>query len=302
MASLFDDLSSGIKALGSEWTKYTAVGTFLLYVAGYLSLRFHLLVLGIATDLSILDERYVFAGARFVVYLMSALPSIIVMAAPLAFLGWLAGRVLPTRMRLVIAQRLWRPGVLLAIGIVVSVVAIQGLLRQSYVLQDLLLASRLPRHPSWLVDLLLVPSSTPVYFNLLVALCLAPLVMLRLLYGQENVSTAVATGRPVLALLVAIQLLFLPINFGVLIIDKSLARVTAAGDRTSLPGDFVWLAWEGKSAITFLVCSADGQRRSLIVQPREKVASIEVVGSDFIFPALFSRTGERLVSPQLAKP
>ena len=45
-------------ALGSNWTTYTVVGSFLLYVVGYLALRFHLTAIGIGTDLAVLDERY----------------------------------------------------------------------------------------------------------------------------------------------------------------------------------------------------------------------------------------------------
>ena len=75
MADLLDDLGARISALGSNWTKYSVVGSFVLYVFGYLAVRFHLTAIGVGTDLAVLDERYLFAGARFLVYLVSSVPS-----------------------------------------------------------------------------------------------------------------------------------------------------------------------------------------------------------------------------------
>src|SRR4029450_3952705 len=92
---LLHDLGERISALVGDWTKYTVVGSFLLYVAGYLALRFHLTAIGIGTDLAVLDERYLFTGARFLVYLVSAVPNILLVALPFAALGWVAERMLP---------------------------------------------------------------------------------------------------------------------------------------------------------------------------------------------------------------
>jgi hypothetical protein len=278
-------------------SSWTALGTFALYVAGYLALRFHLLVMGIATDLSVLDERYVFAGAQFLVYLVSSLPSILVMAAPFAAVGWLMWRWLPVHRRARLVLSIAQPHVLVAIGIVVSVVSIQVLLRQCFLLQDLLLANRLPAEPSWLVVRLLGQKSMPVYFNGLVACCLVPLATLISVWRLEESRLAVTFWRGMLTVLVAIQCLFLPINFGVLIVNKTLARVTSAGERAPLAGDVVWLAWEGKDDVTFLVCNTDGRHRSLLAQPRAKVGAIEVVGSDKIFPTLFTPAGDRRTVP-----
>jgi len=63
-----------ISAILKDWSAYSAVGTFVLYFSGYLALRFHITALGIVTDLSVLDERYLFAGARFFVFFASCLP------------------------------------------------------------------------------------------------------------------------------------------------------------------------------------------------------------------------------------
>ena len=65
MEGVLQELNERIKALSGDWSKYTVVGSFLLYVVGYLALRFHLTAIGVGTDLAVLDERYLFTGANF---------------------------------------------------------------------------------------------------------------------------------------------------------------------------------------------------------------------------------------------
>jgi hypothetical protein len=60
-----------------RWALLTAVGSFVLYLFGYLTLRFRLSTFGIATDLAVLDERYLFAGAQFLVYFLTAIPIVL---------------------------------------------------------------------------------------------------------------------------------------------------------------------------------------------------------------------------------
>ena len=78
------------KALAGNWATYSAIGSFALYLLGYLALRFHLTVLGIGTDLAVLDERYLFAGAKFLVYLVMSVPIVVLVAL---VLGTPMGRV-----------------------------------------------------------------------------------------------------------------------------------------------------------------------------------------------------------------
>jgi hypothetical protein len=75
-----------------RWALFTGIGSFLLYLFGYLSLRFHLSVLGVDTGLSVLDERYLFAGAQFLVYLLTSFPVAVIF---LVIAGWLLRRLRP---------------------------------------------------------------------------------------------------------------------------------------------------------------------------------------------------------------
>ena len=287
MTNPLEQLGQQLKTLGGEWAKFSVVGSFLLYVVGYLTLRFHLTAMGVATDLAVLDERYLFTGARFLVYAVSSVPNIVLVALPFALLWVVLRRLVPEAWTVGVAAWLLQPQRLALIGILFSVFMIQLVMRQCFVFSDLLLAPALPSEPAWLVALLLDDRLMPAYFSLLVAACGLTLALLWPLLADDTLSPGQRRARALLGFLAAVQILLLPINYGVLIADKSLARVVAAGARVLVPGESAWLVWEGKEGVTFLLRSADGQRRTLLTQPRAQAAAIEVQGFERILPALF---------------
>jgi hypothetical protein len=259
-------------------------------VLGYLALRFHLTAIGVGSDLAVLDERYLFTGARFAVYLVAAVPSILLVASPLAVVAWGISKVPGVRRTLV---RWWlaEPAAFGVLGIVFAVVAIQFVMRQCFVIANLLLAPALPTQPAWLVGLLLDDGLMPLYFSGLVAASAVPLIALLALRSVEG-RGRLAIVKGLLAFLAAVQLLLLPINYGVLIVDKTLPRVAGVGDTAMAAGDEAWLVWEGKDGVTYLVRSANG-RRALVTLPRADVKRTEIVGFDRIVPALAERDKER---------
>ena len=285
-----EQMATHLKALAGGWGQFTLLGSFALYVLGYLALRFHLTALGLVTDLSVLDERYLFNGMRFVVYLVSAVPSIVLLLLVPAALGRLLWLLLPVRRRQALAAWCCRPWRLALLGIVAAVLGIQFVMRQCFVFSDLLLAPRLPAEPAWLVALLHGDALKAPYFAGLVALCLLSLALLWPLLRLAQPTPALRGARALLGFLVAVQFLLLPVNYGVLIADKSLPRVAAAGTRVLAADEAAWLLWEGKEGITFLLRGADG-RRSLLTQPRAQVLTVEVIGTDAIMPTLFDATG-----------
>jgi hypothetical protein len=286
VADLLQDLSERIKALAGDWTKYTIVGSFLLYLVGYLALRFHLTTLGISTDLAVLDERYLFAGARFFVYLVSSVPNIVLVALPIALVAWAAFKFLPDAIGARVEAWITQPTGLTVFGLVFAVVAIQFVMRQCFVFSDLLLAESLPAEPAWLVKLLLDDRLMPLYFSLLTALCAVTLAILVALRKAELQGAAIRFGWALLAFLAAVQILLLPINYGVLIIDKTLPRVAGLGDKPLAEGEEAWLVWEGKDGVTFLV-RKDRARRALVTLPRAELKRTEIIGFDRILPKLF---------------
>jgi len=287
MSDLLQKLNENIKSLGGDWGKYTVVGSFLLYVVGYLTLRFHLTAIGIGTDLAVLDERYLFTGARFLVYLVSSVPNIVLAGLPLAALAWGVYRLLPERARASVCAWVLRPARLTLLGILFAVLMIQFVMRQCFFLSDLLLARSLPAEPAWLVELMLDGRFMPLYFSALVAACAVPIAILSALRNAPVGGSGDALGRGLLAFLAAVQVLLLPINYGVLIADKTLARVAWLGDRALKEGEEAWLVWEGKEGVTFLVRDGALKRRSLLTLQRSKVEKLEIVGFDRILPTLF---------------
>jgi hypothetical protein len=81
----------------------------------------------------------------------------------------------------------------------------------------------------------------PLYFSAMVAACAVPLAILAVLRHVEA-EGALAFARDLLAFLAAVQLLLPPINYGMLIVDKTLPRVAAVGETALAAGDEAWLA------------------------------------------------------------
>jgi len=287
VAALLQELNERIKALGGDWTKYTVVGSFLLYVAGYLAVRFHLTAIGVGTDLTVLDERYLFTGARFLVYLVSAVPNLVLLGLPAAAVGWAVYRLLPEAARAGVSEWVMRPPRLAVFGIVFAVIVIQFVMRQCFVFSDLLLAPRLPPEPGWLVTLLLDDRLMPLYFSLLVGACAVPLAVLWALRKSEAPGGPGGFAKGLLAFLAAVQVLLLPVNYGVLIVDKALPRVAALGKQPLAEGEDAWLVWEGKDGVTFLVRSRAPKGRLLVTMRRADVERMEILGFDRIVPTLF---------------
>ena len=93
-AGPWDDAVGRLQSVGLHWGTWTLIGSFVLYVLGYLTIRFHLSVLAAGTDLEIIDERYLFAGAKFVVYLVSAGVTLLLLLLVPAALAYGAYRLL----------------------------------------------------------------------------------------------------------------------------------------------------------------------------------------------------------------
>ena len=285
MEGVLQELNERIKALSGDWSKYTVVGSFLLYVVGYLALRFHLTAIGVGTDLAVLDERYLFTGAKFLVYLVSSVPNIVLVGLPVVTIVWAVHSLLPER----VCAWPMRPRRLVLFGILFAVIMIQVLMRQCFSFNNLLLARNLPA-PGWLAWLALNDRWMALYFTGLVAGCVVSLATLWALRGSPVQGTMDVFARGLLAFLAAVQVLLLPINYGYLIADKSLARVASLGNKPLEEREDAWLVWEGKEGVTFLVQNQEKKRRALVTLPRDDVKKTEIIGFDRILPVVF---GER---------
>jgi hypothetical protein len=302
MTDTIEALTSKLKEIGGNWAAYTALGSFALYVIGYLALRFHLTVLGVGTDLSVLDERYIFTGAKFLVFLSATIPIIVMIALAvalvLAVVVYLPYRLLPARNRESVDDKLRRfgdwwatPSRPAVVGIVISVFLIQFVMRQCFRFGNLLLAPHLPE-PGWLQRLLLSENDGPrsLYFSLLVAGVIITVWLLLAARSRNGQTPRSRFLNSLLAVLVLIQFLLLPVNYGMVIIDKLLPRVADLGGMVQLKeGQEGWLVWEGKDGLTYFVRSAEekGTSRKLVTLPQKDVKKTEIIRYDPVLRCVF---------------
>ncbi len=265
MPDFLEEIGEKLKQLLGGWTTFIALGSFLLYLLGYLSTRYYLTVLGVGTDLAVLDERYFFAGAKFMVYLVSTVPVLVLIAllpaGILASLYKVTNRVrkkktddtVPTLTRM----KNWfcSPTVSAIVGIIISTLMIQIVMRQCFFFSNVLLAESLYKTELGLEQLLLADGEV-LYFFFMALVGGTILTSSIWAYASSRTSqTAISKcANTLLLFLVIVQFLFLPINYGVYIQDRYLARVPDLGDRVPLQaGQKAWLVWEGTNTFTYLV-------------------------------------------------
>jgi len=116
MENIGKTIADQFKGYAASWAAYSTFGSFVLYLLGYLVTRFELTMLGVARNLDVLEERYFFAGAKFVVYLLATVPSLLLLLLVPAAIVWLLGRLLPAQLQ----SRLQtiRPSTFYLIGII----------------------------------------------------------------------------------------------------------------------------------------------------------------------------------------
>jgi hypothetical protein len=268
--AVWTTLLEKLKGIGASWSVYTALGSFTLYFLGYLVLRFQLSTWGVATDLAAFDERYFFAGARFLVYLVSTVPSVLLLASPFLLLWW--------RLNKWTRFRAWRESWNYAfLGVVFAVLFIQFVERKCLQFANGILVQRQLYGDEWLKGILLDPSpnSEALFFALLV---MGVAVTAWLLLQTMTHLTRRPTLENLLVFLLAVEFLLLPVNYGVIVSTRTLSKVT-----TFAPTE-AWLVWEGKDKTTFLVAEKD---RKLVSVPNGEVKRLEITGVDQILHRLF---------------
>jgi hypothetical protein len=265
-----------------EYAAVSVFGAFLLYLSGYLSVRFHLTMLGVGTDLDVLDERYLFAGARFVTFTSAVVPVLVLLMLVAAIPLYALSAVRPIaswwpRVLRVLRTRV-TPKRAALLGCVIATLSIQIVMRQCFGISDLLVGER--HEAGWIADLQAAgPIARDLFFTAIVAATLATAAILRWTMKLQKEVTSAGALLPLLQLLLLIQVLLLPINYGTLIMDGELARVTAPPAVSASPGDPVWLVWETDKGKTYFV---RGRPNRLVTVPRAEVKREEIIGYDAI--------------------
>jgi hypothetical protein len=267
---MWSTLVEKFKGIATSWSAFTALGSFVLYFLGYLVLRFQLSTWGVATDLSILDERYLFAGARFLVYLISTAVNVLLLASPLLLVWWLLNRWPRFRQ--------WRESWDYAlVGVIFAVLFIQLVEKKCFqFMNSVLLQSQLDGE-GWLQSVLQDSTSyyEALFFAALVAGGAATAWLLFQCRGQKSRRPVLES---VLLFLFVVEFLLLPVNYGVILSSRELPKVA-----NFAPAE-AWLVWEGKDKTTFLVVNHD---RKLVAVPNADVKKLEITGVENIFQRLF---------------
>ena len=259
--SLGKQIGDLFSSAAAKWTGYSAMGSFFIYVLGYLALRFQLMALGAGTDLQLVDERYLFEGAKFLVYILATVPVAVLLALPLLLVAWLLTLLVP-------AARRWpaycqtRPTWCLLAGIVISVAVVQFVMRKCLLFDNLLLRDTLP-NPAWFAAMLTDSSdiSSQLYFaGLLVAMALTAGLAFGFRPGDDGpLAQRLLWG--LLCVLVTVQVLMVPVNYGILMGARPMPRLALSDSGIPLAlNSTAWLIWEGKEGSTFVVAEPEGRR------------------------------------------
>jgi len=273
MADLWSEFTEKLGGLAGRWTAYAAFGSFLLYLFGYLTLRFQLSTFGVATNLDIFDEKYLFAGCRFLVYLVSSVPNILIVVLILAALGYIPYRLIPLSVKEALRKRIadWsaKPIHLPLLGIVLAVVFIQFASRKCFVFGNVLLRKHLP--DEWLSSVLLTNEARlSLYFSALLAgTLLTGVILLLIQHGGASINPLSRILTVLLIFLFAVEFLLLPANYGVLVSTQELPRIVEGGGAGNSPAGLTsWLVWESKDALIYFVRGPEDQRM-LVTVPRK---------------------------------
>lgn len=288
-----DAPSNFVEKLGGvagKWSAFSALGSFVLYLLGYLTLRFQLNTYGVATNLDLFDEKYFFAGCRFLVYVVSSVPNILILVLVLLAIGYVPYVLTPASVRHGLDH--WaagwtiKPARLPLLGTILATALIQFVSRRCFALGNVLLEKQLP--DEWISSVLLSSDGRlSLYFGGLVAGALLTGGIFWYVLRRGSATTGMAKLLlAVLGFLVAVEFLLLPVNYGVLISTQLLPRVSElAGDERLLDGERGWVVWDSKDAFIYFVVGS-GDKRTLLTIPR-KEGKVKIIAYDDIYCVLF---------------
>jgi hypothetical protein len=313
MDDIWKLMTERAKGFREHWTVWSVIGSGALYLLGYLVTRFQLTMLGVGASLDVLEEKYFFAGAKFAVYLLATIPSLVLLLLPVALISWLiikffrvaAGKRGNASLdAIAIRFRHWwaDPVRLRVAGIIFSVLVIQFAMRQCFRFSNLLLAQALPE-PRWIQRLLLESGDelTAIYFA---GLTIAALITAGVYAAARSIPSQGFASRALevlLALLLAVQVLLLPVNYSYLVANKWFPRVRAVGGDKMELGRSAWLIWETDKAATFLVGSQTNryEDRMLLTVPAKEIEKMQITAYDPLLQVLFA---DRLITNKHSPP
>jgi len=265
-----------LKAASDGWALAIASGAALLYASGYLAVRFHLTALGVATDLSIVDERYLFAGAKFLIFSLTLIPTILLIAAVVGLPFIVFRRVIKKKRwgQINITSR----GVL-AITAAGILIFVQFVLRHCFLITDVLLQVPVD---DWIMTVFFLPGGPEIYYTIaLTVTILTVAVAIRIQKRHGNEDRVERALRVTILFLIGVEVFLLPITYGVMVMDKHFPRAAAPVAAVE-SGEEAWLVWEGPNDRTYFIRNSIGANRRLVTISIKKQDKLEVSGYDSI--------------------
>jgi len=245
-------------------------------------------VLGLGVDITVFDERYLFAGIKFFVYIVSTVPILVLIGMvvyfPLKIIVNLFVRIFSLQSYSISNY------FLLLTGITIAMISIQFYMRKCFTLVNLLVSS-IPPKDEWLTDILTKNSMfTDLYFPLLLLALFITFIIWWNVNQVDSMNSEFFWLKKLLAFLIALQFLFLPINYGALIMDKSIPRVTKPSflKDNKYKDAKIWLVWEGRNGMTYLTDSAN--KRTLITLNKKDITSNEILCYDNVLKIVLSES------------
>ena len=288
MTDRWQAFAGNLDRFAGKWPGYAALGTFLIYLFGYLALRFQLYAYGVSVSLDAFDEKYFFAGCRFLVFLVTTISTLVLVLAIFLFLLYVGYRLIPAapRDRLQARFASWRkrPYLLRVYACLLPLLLVQFALRHCFFLSDMLLRARPPE--DWITSVLLSGDSTQAFYfaGLVLGTALSAGILAAAVKAPAPAGGLAGLFTGLAGFLAAVAFLLLPVNYGILVGSGSLPRVSQVEDQSKLAsGAAAWLVWESKETLTYLVC--ENQSRTLISIPR-KETRVAIIANDAIFQAV----------------
>ena len=298
-ARTFSSLADHVRALAVLSAAVAGIGSFSLYLFGYLALRARLTALGIQTDLDFVDERYLSEGANFFLYSTSVLTNLLLI---IIFLGVLVSLIYlivkficriifniehEDLLKFLTSFKPWKnlnESHLALLGVVISVFTIQILSKKAFNYSNVLLTP-IEFNDFHMSKIYMEKFDIYTYFHLLVVLNFLVAILFFASRSSISKSKIHSNISILLVLLLAMQTLFLPINYGVLVrAGTNLPRITEmiSGNRQVIDKP-AWLAWEGAQSFTLLVedvADFPGNQRAFITVDKKDVDRIVITCVD----------------------
>ncbi len=228
-------------------------------------------VMGVASGLESFDQRYIFAGARFLLYTTTGAPILLMFLLPISPIYPVLSRRLGFW-----PEHFWKwltTGSVRAyvIGIAVSVVSIEFPMRLCLQFENVLVKSEL----SGPGDSLFFVSEWKKLLFLFVLLGSIGVAVAIWRRGVSQADSGNAVWLHYIGLFsIGVQFIFLPINYGTYFDQREVPRVrvtTSAGP--ALRDHTTWLIAEGPDDLSFFVWQGQGKIVSI---PKRQITQVEI--------------------------